>query len=271
MLKDFALNAVKASAVAADRLRRPQPGVVILLYHRVGGGSGLQVDLPVETFARQMETLAEQRCAVSLDRALEVVTGPGSGSSNPVVVTFDDGTADFVDTAVPVLERFAIPATLYVATDFVERGRAFPDDGVPASWAGLKDAVGTGLVTIGSHTHTHALLDRVGPAETTEELTRSVELIQDRLGVPGDHFAYPKAVRGAHEAEEAVRKTFRSAALGGNRANPYGGTDPHRLARSSIQVADSMRYFHHKLGGGMALEETLRRSLNRLRYARAAT
>jgi peptidoglycan/xylan/chitin deacetylase (PgdA/CDA1 family) len=267
----MALSAVKASAVAVDSIKRPASGVVILLYHRVGGRSGLQVDLPLEMFTRQMEVLAEHRLAVSLDTALDKLTAGGPGVDNPVVVTFDDGTADFVDTVLPILELFRIPATLYVATDFIESRRFFPDDGKPASWSGLNEATSTGLVTIGSHTHTHALLDRLDQASIEDELVRSMELIQGRLGVPGEHFAYPKAVAGSTAADAAVREKFRSAALGGNRANPPGRTDPHRLARSSIQVADSMRWFDHKLSGGMALEETLRRTLNRLRYARVTT
>jgi peptidoglycan/xylan/chitin deacetylase (PgdA/CDA1 family) len=271
VLKLAALKAVKVSAAIADGLKRPQPGVVILIYHRVGGGSGLQVDLPAEQFRRQMETLAEQGRAISIDEAVDWLSGGRPACDNPVVVTFDDGTEDVVDVAVPILQQYAIPAVLYAATDFIERGRLFPYSGKPASWTGLRDAMSTGLMTIGSHTHTHALLDRLSPQAIEDELVRSRSLIQDRLGVPGDHFAYPKAVRGSVQAESAVRKHFRSAALGGNRANDFGRTDLHRLARSGIQVADSMRWFRRKLDGGMALEETLRRSLNRVRYARATT
>ena len=42
-----------------------------------------------------------------------------------MVVTFDDGTGDFVDEAVPVLDRFEVLATLYVATRFVDEQRSF--------------------------------------------------------------------------------------------------------------------------------------------------
>ena len=66
-----------------------------------------------------------------------------------------------------------------------------------------------------------------------------------------------------------MRDRFRSAALGGNRPNPYGATDPHRLARSAIQRRDGMRFFERKAAGGMALEEAARRRLDRRRYAAA--
>ena len=102
----------------------------------------------------------------------------------------------------PELVAHRVPATLYLATEHVESGRAFPDNGRPVSWAALRDALSTGLVTIGSHTHTHRLLDRVGAAEAASELDRSIGLIEDRLGVGCSHFAYPKALLGSPGAEQ---------------------------------------------------------------------
>jgi hypothetical protein len=85
------------------------------------------------------------------------------------------------------------------------------------------------------------------------------------------HFAYPKAIMGCAKADAEVRARFDSAAVAGTRANPYGRTNPYRLARSPIQVSDGMRWFRHKVAGGMAFEDTLRRAINRRRYAGATT
>ena len=263
-------QAVKASAAAVDRVRPRRRGVTVLIYHRVGGGSGLQIDLPAATFEQQVAELAGR--VVDLDTALDRLAGPAPADEpDPVVLTFDDGTADFVDVALPILERHRVPAVLYVATDFVERQQPFPVDGRPASWAALRDAASTGLVTFGSHTHTHALLDRLDPVRVDDELDRSVALLQERLGVAVDHFAYPKAVAGSAEADRAVRQLFRSAALSGTKTNRYLSTDPHRLSRSPIQVADGMRWFRQKVEGGMTFEDDLRRFVNRRRYADATT
>ena len=269
--RQLAQRAVKASAAAADGLRRPTPGVVVLIYHRVGGASRAELDLPVPLFEAQMRSLAESGRAVTLGTALDLLAAGRAVEPAPVVVTFDDGTADFADQAVPVLERHGIPVTLYAATEFIDEGRPFPDDGTPLSWAALADACSTGLVEVGSHTHRHRLLDRLPPEEVPDELDRSIELIADHVGrVPVD-FAYPKAVPGSPAADEAVRARFRSAALAGTRSNPWGRTDPHALARSPVQRGDGMRWFSRKLDGGMALEDSLRRALNRRRYAGATT
>lgn len=265
---DVLRSAVKALASGADVVRPARSGVVVLIYHSVGGASGLQLDLPKDLFARQMSELAASGNVVPLEVALAQVeqrrSDPGRVS---VVLTFDDGTVDFVEHAVPVLAEHGLPATLYLATAFVEEQRPFDYGTRPLSWSALADACTTGLVDVGSHTHTHALLDRVDPAVATDELDRSIALIEDRLGRPVRDFAYPKAVPPSLAVEEAVRARFRSAALAGTRPNRPGATDPHRLARSPIQAGDGLVWFRRKAAGGMALEDDLRRLLNRARYA----
>jgi peptidoglycan/xylan/chitin deacetylase (PgdA/CDA1 family) len=263
---------VKATAVGVDAVRRRPPGVVVLIYHRVGGGSELELDLPDELFEAQMARLAASGRVVSLGDALVRLgaAAPPNGPT-PVVLTFDDGTADFVDRALPVLERYRLPVTLYAATGFIEEGIPFPGEGRPVSWKGLADACSTGLVDVGSHTHRHRLLDRIPATDIADELDRSIELIGERLGRPPLDFAYPKAIPGSADADQAVRSRFRSAAVAGTRPNPFGETDPHALARSPVQRSDGLRWFEHKVDGGMALEDSLRRVLNRWRLAAATT
>ena len=258
---------VKVSAGAVDVVRRPVGGLVVLIYHRVGGRTPVRVDLPTAVFDEQMTQLSASGCVLPLDDAVRRLSA-GEDVTGHVVVTFDDGTADFVDTALPVLAAHEIPATLYVATAHVDEGIDFPDEGRPASWAGLRECVSSGLVTIGSHTHRHALLDRLPPSEIADELDRSVDLIGDRLGVSADHFAYPKALRPTMNADREVRARFLSAAIAGTRANPVGA-DVHRLARTPVQTTDGDRWFRRKVEGGMGFEDDLRRLVNKRRYAGA--
>ena len=68
-----------------------------------------------------------------------------------------------------------------------------------------------------------------------------------------------------------MRARFDSAAVAGTHGNRYGATDPYRLARSPIQVSDGTRWFRRKVAGGLGLEDTLRRALNRRRYAASTT
>jgi peptidoglycan/xylan/chitin deacetylase (PgdA/CDA1 family) len=264
-----ARTAMKVAAAAVDSVRRPPPGLVVLIYHRVGRRTPVEVDLPVARFEEQMAFLAAEADVVTLADGL--VRLRGDDRTPMVAVTFDDGTADFADVALPVLVKHRVPVTLYVATDFLERGVSFPDDGVPLSWSALGDAVATGSVEVGSHTHRHALLDRLAVGEIDDELDRSIDLIGSRLGVHAAHFAYPTAVMGSAAADAAVRARFDSAAVAGTRVNGYGTTDAYRLARSPIQISDGMHWFRRKVSGGLTLEDTVRRAVNRRRYADATT
>jgi peptidoglycan/xylan/chitin deacetylase (PgdA/CDA1 family) len=236
----------------------------------VGARSVSPIDLPVSLFEEQVASLAADGRIVSLDDGLASLAQAAS-DRDPVVLTFDDGTRDWVEEVLPVLARHRAPATFYVATDFVERQRRFPDDGEPITWGGLDDLVASGLATIGSHTDTHLLLDRVDGVTAGAELDRSVSLIGERLGVDCRHFAYPKALLGSPAAEAEVVHRFDSAAVAGSTTNPYGRTNPHRLARTPIQVQDGMRWFRRKAAGGMSLEERVRAAVAGRRYTGATT
>ncbi len=265
-MPSLAKQALKWSATIVDRVVPPPSGVVVLIYHRVGGSSTLDVDLPVAAFEAQMETLAASGRVIAIDTAIDQIEGGNPSEPGGVVITFDDGTADFADVAVPILERWNLPSTLYLATAFIDEGRDFPHEGRPLSWSAIQDVHATGNVTVGSHTHTHALLDRLPPGEIDAEFDRADDLIAAHTDSRPRHFAYPKAVAGSSLADAAARIRYRSAAVAGTHANPIGSTDPHRLARSPIQCSDGTRFFTAKLGGGMRWEDSIRMTANRWRY-----
>lgn len=257
----------KRLAFALDDLTPVREGLVVLAYHRVGGRTVSPVDLPTTTFRRQIESVAHR--TISLDAALERTveeSGSTGESPLPIALTFDDGTADFVDIVLPILVEFDVPVTLYLSTANVDSGLHYPGNAVPISWAGLRECLSTGLVTIGAHTHHHVLLDRCSPAEAASELSRCDERIEEELSLRPHHFAYPKAVAPDASIEPLIRDRYRSAAVAGTRPNPIGATDPYRLFRSPIQNADGWDGFVRKVDGGMRLEDDVRRGINLVRY-----
>lgn len=265
----------KRVAFAIDDVASHDVGTVILAYHRVGGHTVSPVDLDRRSFRRQMAHVRAVRRAISLDTFADQVASANPVEGRPqtpevfaqdVVLTFDDGTADFVDEVMPVLVEYQLPATLYVATMNVDTGQSFPGGANPISWNGLRDAVATGLVTIGAHTHTHRLLDRCSLEEIRGELDRSNGRIEEELGSRPAHFAYPKAVPASGRLDVEVMARYKTAAVAGTRPNVAGKTNLHRLRRSPIQVADGWEGFRRKLHGGMRAEDDLRRWINKYRY-----
>lgn len=259
---------VKGASTAFDKVLPPPDGVTVLIYHRVGGGSDSEVDLDVSVFDRQIEHLAAHATILTLDDAVGRLRAGDAVSG--VVLTFDDGTADFTDVAVPILQRHGVRATLYVATRFVDEQVEFPWGAPPTTWAALRDASSTGLIDIQSHTHSHWLLDRLDGTAIDGDLDRSIELIGEHLGAAPRHFAYPKALPGSPRAEVAVRRRFESAALAASRVNRPGHVDLHRLWRTPVQRSDAEAHFEAKARGGMRLEGELRALVARAKY-RGAT
>ena len=274
---------VKRTGLLVDRMIPPPDGITILIYHRVGGRSDSQVDLDPDMFDRQLEYLAEHHRVLSLDNAMaEITAGTAEGwaAARPtlgaesigaddrrgVVITFDDGTADFTDVVVPTLDRHELPATLFVATRYVDEQEDFPWGAPPTSWSALRDSLTDGNVTIGSHTHAHWLLDRLDSDAIAGDLNQSIELIGEHLGVQARHFAYPKALPGSPSAEIAVRQRFVTASLAASRVNRPGRTDLHRLWRTPIQRSDGFDTFTMKADGGLRLEGELRSLTARARY-----
>ena len=234
--------------------RRRRGDLVILLYHRVGVGNR-EIDLSAEAFERHVRYLAERDRVLSLDQALT------DGDAGGVVLTLDDGYRDFYDHVLPTLVRHQVPALLYLATGLVD-GEGEEADGDRLVWTQLEEAVSTGLVTVGSHTHSHANLSRGGMTTAREEMRRSKELIEDRLGRGCRHFSYPWGV-GSEAAQLEARRCFDTAALDAWRTNRRGRIDPYRLGRTPVLRSDGWVFFRAKVNGGLDQEALLYRALGR--------
>jgi peptidoglycan/xylan/chitin deacetylase (PgdA/CDA1 family) len=252
----LARKAVKAAVLPGGIVNRRRPGdVVVLLYHRVGGGGG-EIDLPAALFERQLATLAERDRVLTLDQA----GAPGGGGG--VVVTVDDGYRDFHDTVLPLLVRYRVPAVLYLATGLVAGEGARRGDRDALTWSQLAEAVATGLVTVGAHTHGHTDLSGASERVCHDEMARSKDLVEQRLGVACRHFAYPWAV-GSPAADRVARRLFDTAALDAWRVNRAGSVDPWRLGRTPVLASDGLAFFRAKVQGRLDGEALAYRLLGR--------
>jgi peptidoglycan/xylan/chitin deacetylase (PgdA/CDA1 family) len=92
-------------------------GALILGYHRIGepGWDPYSLSVSPHHFAEQLEVLrkhAYTMCLQDLTRALQ----QGNVPRRAVVVTFDDGYADNLYVAKPLLGRYQVPATVFIVT-----------------------------------------------------------------------------------------------------------------------------------------------------------
>lgn len=106
----------------------PSQVLSILVYHRVLEKTDfLRPGVPtVEEFSWQMELISKHFTPLSLDEAL-LRLSEGTLPKRAICVTFDDGYADNLSLALPVLKAWSVPATVYVSTAFLDGGRMWND------------------------------------------------------------------------------------------------------------------------------------------------
>lgn len=111
---------------ALGLLRRPAPDAVVLLYHRVVDLESDPQLLAVspDHFEEQMRLIANDYRPMSL-QDLATCVRRGSVPDRAVVVTFDDGYEDNLAIAKPILEKYQVPATVFVASGAVGSDREF--------------------------------------------------------------------------------------------------------------------------------------------------
>jgi peptidoglycan/xylan/chitin deacetylase (PgdA/CDA1 family) len=127
---------IKAGLVRSRFLRmvaRAVPAqIAILKYHSVQdephrylNSLGPGIVNSTSNFRLHMEIIARQFDPVSMDDVLLFLKGRKLLPRRPIVVTFDDGFADNIEIAAPIMDRLGIPGAFYITVDPVER-RAVP-------------------------------------------------------------------------------------------------------------------------------------------------
>lgn len=121
------------------------------------------------------------------------------------------------------------------------------------------------LVTIGAHTHRHAVLSSLTLRQLRIELQGSRRLLEEWTGKPVTHLAYPFGGReqaGRREFEMAKELGFESATTTrAGHLHPRHMANPFALPRLAIGYDDTMTRFRWKLSG---LDCMIRRPLSRL-------
>lgn len=102
------------------------PTALVLIFHRV---ADLERDpqllaVSPERFDAQMALLATRHPVVSLGDLAEGIRA-NALPDKAIAVTFDDGYADNLEHAAPILDRHGVPATVFVSSGYVRSGREF--------------------------------------------------------------------------------------------------------------------------------------------------
>ena len=173
----------------------------------------------------------------------------GQHPEKTVAITFDDGYLDNLENAYPILEKYQAKATIYVVVDRHDRDwstykKAHHNSGELAREPKLNDAqvqflAQSGVVEIGSHTLTHANLDKLDDAACLAELVDSKQQLEQLTGTAVNSFAYPFGIYSQRDVALAKQAGYYNAVTtkeGIDDLNP----DFMQLQRIKISGKDSM-------------------------------
>lgn len=222
--------------------------IPVLMYHRVTAAPHpalAQFAVSPAQFEAHLRLLRRYGYrAISPATLAQALEEGRSLPGRPVLITFDDGYVDFLEAAVPLLQRhdfaatvFAVPGRQSAAWD-AARGEA----AALMSAAQLRQARAEGM-EIGSHSFSHQGLTRLARDALFAELVQSKAQLQDVLGETVAAIAYPfgDADRYVHEAcalagyrigfsTRHAFATLRSNIMAVERLEVSGSTDAAKLA-----------------------------------------
>lgn len=301
------------------RIRRHLRGKFgILCYHRVGmEGVPIYSRLHPEAFENQMWYLRKHYRLVSLGQLCQEIREERVVPPT-LAVTFDDGYKDLYKFAFPVLQRYSVPATIYLIGRCIEAGevpwydriflmlktiqdislemdldvprsfslrsekermdaaweiicflRSIPDARRRSWCAEMQrrfamneaDLAGRMLdltqvremhrcgIDFGAHTMSHPVVSRLDPADFSEELSVSKQLLENSLDAPIQDFAYPFGKPAdIHDAAQAFleRSGYRSAVTTMEGFNSWGA-NPFELRRMQIGDDRSLANFSFRI------------------------
>ena len=233
----------------------------IFMYHSVSDHMTPQFDrftISVANFEQQMAHLHQhQYTPLTVTQFANAIANDEPLPSRPVILTFDDSFTDFYTNAMPILQKYEFPATLYIPTSFVGTTSRWLDDIGEGhrsilGWGQLRE-IADSMIECGAHSQTHADLDTVSYAQARQEIFESKAILENHLGREITSFAYPFG-----HLDSTVHKLVREAGFTSacTVMMPWQ-VDLYRLPRKNIGSKTTFSAFTNLLERRVSIPERL--------------
>lgn len=228
------------------------PDVLVLSYHAVSPEWPAALAVLPERLTTQLEWLSARGYRGAT--VTEAVHAPPA--QRTVAVTFDDAYRSVLELALPILDRFGMPGTVFVPTDFPDHDGPMSWPGIDGwlggphedelrclSWTELRDLANRGW-EVGSHSCSHPYLTRLDDGALERELRQSRQRCEQELVRECRSLAYPYGDYDLR-VEEAARSAGFTTAV--TVPDLLTSDDPLQHPRIGIYRADGMLSFRAKV------------------------
>jgi peptidoglycan/xylan/chitin deacetylase (PgdA/CDA1 family) len=226
----------------------------ILVYHTISSPAEPlpgDIDISPERFERQLQWLSRWRNVVRLYQTLRI-----PASERLVALTFDDGFRDNLTVALPFLEKFNLPMTLFVTAGFIGKPGYLSQDE-------LRELSGHPLVTIGAHGLRHLHFTQLDRQTALFELTESRRILEDVTSNRIELMAWPYG-----ECNEEVEKLSDECGYRASWSVWKGNNTTHSQWRVPLGRHDNLVRFVAKVSGAYFPVKALEKRIDRLKQGK---
>ena len=231
-----------------------QREALVLCYHGISDSWPSDLAVSPERLREQLRHLLRRGYAGATFTAVARGAVPGKA----LAVTFDDGYTSVMERALPILDEFGLPGTVFVTTDFV--GRDIPMNWPQVEkwrrtehekelscldWDQLRALEAKGW-EVGAHSRSHPRLTELDPDELAQELAGAREEVTTAMGRICTSIAYPFGDFDDRVAEAADEAGYEAAGT----MQP-GPPDPLRFPRVGVFPHDFDFRFRAKVSRTM--------------------
>jgi peptidoglycan/xylan/chitin deacetylase (PgdA/CDA1 family) len=157
-----------------------------MVYHHFGHDTPESTSVTPELFEEHLQFLKENDFSVIfMSEAAERLKSGEPFPERCVVLTADDAYTTVLSGAMPLLEKYGFPMSIFVTTEGVKRGYD-----AYLSWEQMRRMKKSGLVEFGNHSHTHEHFI-LGGADFEADLLKAAALLKRELGGDNGLYAYP--------------------------------------------------------------------------------
>ena len=241
--RSLTVRGISEVSALSRYLLKPRRGFRVLMYHAVDTLVSMNCasifSIIPERFEQHMASLAQYREA----SIVKFSNGLKHEGALKIAVTFDDGYKDNLYNVAPVMERYSIPFTVFVATSHIKKNCS-----IYLTPSELRELSSFQFVTIGSHGLTHNRLTECDSDMLRNELVSSRHFLEDITGNTVTTLAYPHGAVDKRVKDAAGKAGYLLAACSRFDINDIS-RDPFLLCRTEITGNDAVRVFQQKLHG----------------------